>query len=247
MSKVVLVINDQGQQRTLTQSGRNQNNFKEETEGAAADHDFRLEIRDKDLVFIKDKQIHSVVCSLKDVVLKKTAGQNDAQHTPRRQQTTNGSSNTLERAKRIPLPRIKIQSIASVEEAADYPRSPIFILSPSRDSSDFTSADDSGFSIDSDGTYSFGDGSPNKVRGRFQIASGEWELVLSEDPDAINLSITPKSQGRFLSPSESSESRLPGSPSAGASEESLTDTLVNSPSSAGESKKLRMDHYRLRF
>lgn len=247
MSKVVLVINDQGQQRTLTQSGRNQNNFKEETEGAAADqgaaadHDFRLEIRDKELVFIKDKQIHSVVCSLKDVVLKKPAGQNDAQHTPRRQQTTNGSSNTLERAKRIPLP------IAAVGVQTDFPTSPLYVSTPSPDSSGFTDANNSGFSIESDGTYSFGDGSPNKVRGRFILAdSGEWELVLSEDPDAINLSITP-TQGRFLSPSESSESRLPGSPSAGASEESLTDTLVNSPSSAGESKKLRMDHYRLRF
>jgi len=202
MSKAVLVINDQGQQRTLIQSDLKKNEFKEETEGAAAGHIYHLEIEGQKLVFKEDNH-------------------QSFYNTPIKKQPKNGSGGTLKKAKQIPLPQISIQF---------FPTSPLDVSTPSPDSSGFTSADDSGFSIDSDGTYSFGDGSPNKVRGRFILAdSGEWELVLSEDPDAINLSdLTP--QGRFLSPSESSESRLPGSP-----------TIVSSPS-AGSG-----ENYRLRF
>ena len=93
MSKVVLVIKDGETLTTLTQPDPTENEFKEETEKAAADqgaaadqeaaadqgtvvdHDFRLEIRGENIVFIKDKKIHSVVCSLRDMVPQKPAGQ----------------------------------------------------------------------------------------------------------------------------------------------------------------------------
>lgn len=96
-----------------------------------------------------------------------------------------------------------------------FPTSPFVVNAPSPNSSGFTDANNSGFSIDSDGTYSFGDKTPDKVRGRFQIASGnDLELVLSEDPHAINLSnLTP--QGGFHS---AGASRLPDSPSGGGGE-----------------------------
>jgi len=213
---VVLVINDRGQPRTLTQTGPSQNNFEEDAKGAAGKevHNYHLEIKDNNLVFKKNDEPQSVVCT-----------------TPIKKQTTNVSDGTLERAKRIPLP--SINSIASVEESADYPSSPFFILSPTPDSSGSTSADDSGFSIKTDGTYSFGDESPDKVRGRFILAnSDEWELVLSEDPDATDLSITP-TPGRFP----------PADDTAGGESKSNIPGILSSPSSSTR----KGEDYRLRF
>ena len=103
-----------------------------------------------------------------------------------------------------------VRAAEGAAQYAQYPPSPIDFPTPASERS-VSDIDNSGFSMYTDGSYSFDDS--HRVHGRFEDASGNLELVLSQEfSDLESDNGSPSSPG---SPGLRGLSRLPGSPSEG--------------------------------
>ena len=165
--------------------------------GAAAGEDFHIEIKNQQVI---------ITNGTSEYVLKDLSSTKAEQYrTPEK----------IISKVNIPLP---IPLPQSGESKTGYPRSPLEFAIQTPDSSGSTSADESGFSVITDYTYSFGDRSASgEVRGRFQIASdsnNDLVLVLSEEFSELE-----------------------------SENEDYTDDVLGSPSEDGRSRGI----YRLRF